>query len=125
MRQLYLFILVFFLYFSLEISAHPMPYSVLLLDVKGNGISAELQFPLKEFQFVFPNEDIDNDYKTLIKRQNKWLDNYLLRHMSITDTIGNKWNITIKGKSVTEREFYTIFNDRRKKVFSLNKIKGP
>jgi hypothetical protein len=81
-----------------------MPYSVMLLDIKSNGISAELQFPLKEFQVVFPDEDLDSNYTTLIDRKNKWLDEYLLSHMSITDSIGNKWNIHIQGKSVTEGE---------------------
>jgi hypothetical protein len=76
----------------------------MLLDIRSNGISAELQFPLKEFQVVFPNEDIDRNYTTLIDRKNKWLDDYLLRHMSLTDSIGKKWKINIQGKSVAENE---------------------
>ncbi len=103
-QNLNFYLLVSILFYTLNTSAHPMPYSVLLLDVKSNGISAELQFPLKEFQTVFPNENIENFYSTLIARKDKWLDEYLLDHMSINDSMGNKWDITIHKKLIKEDE---------------------
>ena len=81
-----------------------MPYSVLLLDVHEHSISAELELPLKEFQFVFPDEDIEKNYQTLIQRKNKWLDDYLLSHIHISDTIGKAWTISIQHKTVREKE---------------------
>lgn len=85
-------------------SAHPMPHSVMLLDVGKNGISARLSLPLKEFQIVYPNIDLDKGYKTLIRRKNTWLDTYLLNHIAIHDPKGRPWIIRIEGKSVSESE---------------------
>lgn len=81
-----------------------MPHSILLLDVKSDGINAQLSLPLKEFQFVFPNEDLDNGYLTLIQRKGNWLDDYLLKHISLTDSAGHPWAISIEGKIVSESE---------------------
>ena len=92
------------LLFELKLSAHPMPHSILLLDVKADGIDAELNLPLNEFQFVFPNEDLDKGYRTLIQRKGKWLDQYLLDHISVTDSAGHSWTIFIKEKKVSENE---------------------
>ena len=84
--------------------AHPMPHSVLIVNVKENGISASLSLPLKEFQLVFPNEDLDAGYKTLIERKDEWLNSYLLEHMNMKDSAGGSWTIFIIGKSVSESE---------------------
>lgn len=84
--------------------AHPMPASVMLLDVKKDFIAAELQWPLKEFQLVFPPEDIDSSYTTLIERKSKWLDDYLLSHFTITDSAGRNWKITVTNKRITDDE---------------------
>ena len=89
---------------ALDLSAHPMPYSVMLLEIKGNGIAAGLQMPLKELQLVFPDEDIDRAHATLLQRKGAWLDHYLLQHLSVADTAGQPWAITIKGKTIREDE---------------------
>lgn len=89
---------------SLHCIAHPMPHSVMLLDVRQDGIKAQLSLPLKEFQLVFPKEDLDSGYLTLIQRKGKWLDNYLLQHLSITDSAGSQWRIAVLQKSVSEDE---------------------
>ena len=91
-------------YFSTVISAHPMPHSIMLLDIKADGIKAQLSLPLKEFQFVFPEEDLDNGYQTLITRKDKWLDRYLSQHLAITDSTGRPWVISITKKNVSENE---------------------
>ena len=94
-------ILTLISFFSL---AHPMPHSVMLFDVRKDGIKAELSLPLKEFQMIYPEIDLDNGYKTLIKRKGSWLDAYLLDHISIKDEKGKLWKISIEGKSVSEDE---------------------
>lgn len=90
--------------FSLAGFSHPMPHSLLLLDVHGDEIRATLNLPLNEFQFVYPTEDFDNGYKTLLQRKGAWLDAYLLQHITISDSTGRLWKITILGKSVSESE---------------------
>jgi hypothetical protein len=87
------------------LSAHPMPKSALLLDVQQDGIAAELRWPLKELQLVFPGADIDSQYTTLLDRKGAWLDAYLLQHMTATDADGSRpWTIAILDKRVTESE---------------------
>lgn len=97
-------ILLLALLLAFAATPHPMPHSLLLLNVKENGISATLSLPLKEFQMVFPNEDLDNGYNTLIQRKDNWLNNYLLQHLHITDPQGKPWTISIRGKNVSESE---------------------
>jgi len=101
MKYLLLLILVFA---CVDLNAHPMPNSILLLDVKSNGVSAELHWPLKEFQFVFPNEDIDRDPNTLIEREGAWLDSYQLAHMRVSDMNGHSWTISINSKKVVDAQ---------------------
>lgn len=84
--------------------AHPMPHSVMLFDVRKDGIKAELSLPLKEFQMVYPDIDLDKGYKTLIKRRGSWLDTYLLDHISIKDEKGKLWKIRIQSRRVSEDE---------------------
>jgi hypothetical protein len=105
MMRLKLMCLAFALATACVVSAHPMPKSALLLDVQQDGISAELRWPLKELQLVFPEADIDSNYTTLIDRKGDWLDAYLRQHISITDAGGRQpWTIAILGKSVADNE---------------------
>jgi hypothetical protein len=84
--------------------AHPMPHSLMLLDVKQDGIAVELQWPLKEFHYVFPDEHLDSNVTTLIARKGSWLDEYLLQHFSVSDSSGNQWKIVVLGKKVKTDE---------------------
>ncbi|WP_344826905.1 HupE/UreJ family protein [Rurimicrobium arvi] len=81
-----------------------MPHSVMLLDVKEDGIRAELQWPLKEFDFVFPDAALDSDVSTLVARRGAWLDHYLLQHMRITDNSGRRWSVRVLDKNVLRDE---------------------
>ena len=76
----------------------------MLLDVHQDGIKARLSVPLKEFQMVFPEVDLDRNYTTLIRRRNAWLDAYLKDHLTIRSPKGNSWKMRITGKSVSEME---------------------
>ena len=90
------------LIFSRAAGAHPMPHSVLLLDIKANGVDAELQWPLKELQLALPGEQLDTNTSTLLRRKGPWLDAYLQQHLRITDEAGRAWTWSITGKSVTD-----------------------
>ena len=87
-----------------RLMAHPMPNSVLQLEIKSDGVTAELQWPLKELQYVFPGRNINLSPGTLIGRMGATLDSYLLAHMSVTDSAGRDWKVAITGKKVTEAE---------------------
>ena len=101
-------LIVVLLFLSMALYAHPMPHSVMLLNVKHNGIAAELQWPLKELHFVFPEERLDSNATTLLKRKGAWLDAYLLKHMNIKDSTGRPWEISILSKSViADEQSYT------------------
>lgn len=89
---------------SLQGMSHPMPHSLMLLDVQQDGIRAQLGIPLKEMQLVFPNEDLDSGYLTLIERKSKWLDDYLLQHFRMTDSSGQLWTILVQDKRVSDDE---------------------
>lgn len=95
------------------LQAHPMPNSILLLDVKEKGVKAELQWPLKELQLAFPHEQLDVDVNTLLQRKGEWLDNYLRRHMQVTDSAGHIWTLTINSKKVitTEQAYTGAFHE--------------
>lgn len=96
------------LFIHADLYAHPMPNSVLLFDIKSNGIVAELQWPLKELQLAFPNEDIGTHPNSLIARKGDWIDTYLHQHMKITDLNGQQWTITILDKQVRkDQQDYT------------------
>lgn len=95
-----------------------MPNSALLLDVKPENVTAELQWPLNEFQLAVPNEDIQANPTTLINRKSKWLDAYLHDHMTVTDMEGHAWKVMIISKQVKEskQDMTGVF---RKVVFQL------
>lgn len=81
-----------------------MPYSVLLLDIRHDGITAELQWPLKELQVVFPDEALDSEVNTLLERKGAWLDTYLRDHVRFEDHAGHAWTIAITGHGVRTDE---------------------
>lgn len=85
--------LVFF--YSIVIFAHPMPNSVIALDVKSNSISCELQLPLKELQFAVPF-DVTQNTINLIKNHQQDLSNYILSHFSIQGNSDSKWSLVIQ-----------------------------
>lgn len=117
MRHL-LSVLICSICFATTVWAHPMPHSVMMLDVKSDGITAELQWPLKEFQLVFPDTDIDSHPYTLIDRKGQWLDDYLLHHLSITSPDGTAWTIAINNKQVSKAE-QTLTGAYQELTFSL------
>lgn len=82
--------------------SHPMPNSVLLIDVHSNGVAAELQWPLKELQLIFPEKELDTNTETLITREGTWLDQYLRQHLHVLDDQGHLWSWQIKTKYVTD-----------------------
>jgi HupE / UreJ protein len=104
MRTLFFFAFMLGLICADLLEAHPMPHSVLWLDVKEEGISAELQWPLKELALAVPEYDTDHHPERFLQQNGGKLDRYLLSHIRITDSLGHVWTISIGSKKVVESE---------------------
>ncbi|MGV3612209.1 MAG: HupE/UreJ family protein [Fluviicola sp.] len=85
-------------------SAHAMPHSIMLLDIRKDGIHAKLSLPMKEFRMLHPVIDLQKEHKPAIKRKDGWMNDYLLDHLSINDTEGNLWKIRIDNRHVSHNE---------------------
>ncbi|MCW3128309.1 MAG: hypothetical protein JWO03_3967 [Bacteroidetes bacterium] len=82
--------------------AHPMPHSLMLIDVRSRDITAELSWPLNELQMALPDEDIEAHPSTLVERRGKWLESYLRTHMSVSDSAGRLWTLYVSSPQVAE-----------------------
>ena len=99
-RLAFLATAVFTLLFSAEIWAHPMPNSVVLLDLKSDGVSAELQLPLSELELAFGHQVNDQNSATLVKRLGPQLKAYLFSHIHPESTDHQQWKVTVGDLSV-------------------------
>jgi hypothetical protein len=72
-------------------AAHPMPHSVVLLDVYEHAVSARLELPVGEFTRA---SGIDVSEKTLTARSGA-VRAYLVAHIHPTATDGRTWQVTV------------------------------
>ncbi len=75
---------------SIFLKAHPMPNSVLLLEVYPKNINLKVQIPLKEMEFAVPFSVSD---KSELTARNKELTDYLSRHIGITGNRQLHWTM--------------------------------
>lgn len=97
------FIILFSLLSSCFALSHPMPSSVIVLDVKSKSIHCELQLPLKELQFAVPF-DVTMNTVHLLKNHERELSKYILSHFSIRGKSGDKWDVHIDKMNVLKTE---------------------
>ncbi len=100
-KKLFILIALLLSFFS---SAHAMPHSIMLLDIRKDGIQANLSLPMKEFRMLHPVVDLKKEHKPIIKRKDGWMNDYLMDHMSITDAEGNLWKVRIDNRHVSHKE---------------------
>ena len=81
------------------VSAHPMPNSMVLLDIQPNGVAAELQLPLSELQLAF-GQDVTSNPETLIKRLGAQLKAYLLQHIHPVSHDNRPWKVEVQNMQV-------------------------
>ena len=79
--------------------AHPMPNSVVLLDIKADRVDAELQLPLSELELAF-GHDVNHNSDGLIQRLSPQLKAYLLQHIHPVSPDGMLWIVTVKNMLV-------------------------
>lgn len=91
------------LFGSMKVSAHPMPYSVLLLDIGGHSVKAELQLPLSELELAFGHQ-VNQNTDGLVARLGPQLQAYLLKHIHPVTMDGKPWTVAITQLKVQPAE---------------------
>jgi hypothetical protein len=82
---------------------HPMPNTIVLLDVKTKGVAAELQLPLSELQLAL-GFDASKDAQLALKRVTPGLQQYLLQHIRPTTNDGRPWNVIIEKMNLQDAQ---------------------
>jgi len=83
--------------------AHPMPNSVVLLNIHKDVIDGEIQLPLGELQSAI-GLDVNDNAKDLVKRLGGTLKTYLLAHIRPTSFNNKPWLVTIGEMKVVETQ---------------------
>ncbi|GAB2986709.1 HupE/UreJ family protein [Mucilaginibacter puniceus] len=71
-----------------------MPNTLILLDIRSDKVSAEIQLPLNELELAF-GHDVNRNSNNLIKRLGPQLTAYLLEHIKIFAPDGKPWVVAI------------------------------
>ncbi len=74
--------------------AHPMPNSIVLLDVRPDKVFAELQLPLNELELAFGHQVNQNPGK-LVERLGPELKKYIIAHIRPVTGNGIAWTVTV------------------------------
>lgn len=98
----YFYLLLFFI-FCIEGFSHPIPNSVMLLDIKNKQVLCEIQMPLKELQLAVPF-DVTNNTENLLKNHREDLLEYILKHFHIEGSDKTIWNISVLGLKIDKAE---------------------
>lgn len=84
-------------------TAHPMPYTAVMLDFGAGGVSAELVLPLQELELGFKQPLLDQPAQVLPK-YGPALRDYVLAHVHPTAPDGRPWTVEVSGMSVQIKE---------------------
>ncbi len=108
---------IFFLFTSLFALAHPMPNSVVLLNIKEQNIEATLQLPLRELEIAF-GKSLDNRAAIVIDSFGQQIKDYIQQHIKITSDNGQIWQVTTNDISLSsaEQEATGVYNELIVKV---------
>lgn len=88
---------LFFLYFS--IFAHPMPNSMVILDIKPDGVAASIQLPLNELALAF-HQPLHEHPEKIIAQYGDSLQIYLLQHIHPISSDNRVWEVTVRDMSI-------------------------
>ena len=83
--------------------AHPMPNSVVLLNVHANRIDTDIQIPLVELQAAWGHAVNDSSAR-LVERLGPQLRAYLNEHIRSQSPNGNRWTISVGKLDVSETQ---------------------
>ena len=84
-------------------TAHPMPNSVVLLNVHANRIDAEIQIPLVELQSAWGHA-VNDSSANLVARLGPQLRAYLVQHIRPKGSKGRFWTVSVGNMAVSETQ---------------------
>jgi hypothetical protein len=94
------FLLLIFVFADIpRVAAHPMPNTLILLDIRSDKVAAEIQLPLNELEVAF-GHDVNRNSNNLLKRLGPQLTAYLLAHIKIFAPDGKAWAVAIDDMQV-------------------------
>lgn len=93
-RRLTIILLTLFC-ISGNVSAHPMPNSVVFLDIQSKKIYAELQLPLNELELAFGHQ-VNQHPESLVSRLSPQLKSYIISHIHPVSKNGKPWNVSVE-----------------------------
>lgn len=76
------------------VAAHPMPNSVVLLDIRSDGVVGKLQMPLSELQLAF-GHDVAQHPEMLVRRLGPELRAYIQAHLRPVSPDGRAWTVAV------------------------------
>ena len=85
---------------SLHSYSHPMPNSLVLIDMHPNGVGLELQLPLVELKLAVSGQ-IDTNADDWAEKSEDELKAYILKHLHPTGLNNEDWNVSITDMQVT------------------------
>ena len=109
-KHFQLFGLLLFLTFTSGALAHPMPSSVLLLDVHEQTVGAELQIPLSELGLAL-KEDLMGEPDTVLASYGAQLRDYLKQHIQPVTSEGQAWTVQVDNLTVKTVNARTLATD--------------
>jgi HupE / UreJ protein len=98
-----IFTLSFVILFALSGIAHPMPTSVVLLDIKQGGVAAEIQLPLGELGLAI-GRDFSRDSEILFLQSKQAISDYLLQHFRVIGSDGSQWSVAVSDLGIAKAE---------------------
>ncbi len=84
-------------------TAHPMPNSMVLLNVHADRIDAEVQIPLSELQAAWGHA-VNDSSSGLVARLGPQLRAYLMRHIRPQSPDGRAWTVSVGTLAVNETQ---------------------
>jgi HupE / UreJ protein len=84
---------LFFLCFG--VFAHPMPNSMVILDIKSDGVAASVQLPLNELALSF-RQPLHEHPEKIIAQYGDSLKIYLLQHIHPISPDNRVWDVTVR-----------------------------
>ncbi|WP_170154667.1 HupE/UreJ family protein [Mangrovibacterium diazotrophicum] len=85
---------------SLRSYSHPMPNSLVLIDMHSNGVGLELQLPLVELKLAVGGQ-IDTNTDDWAEKSKTELKAYILKHLHPSGLNNEDWNVAITDLQVT------------------------
>jgi HupE / UreJ protein len=90
-------LILFFIYFGAF--AHPMPNSMVLLDIQPDGVAAEIQLPLNELALAV-HQNLREHPEKVVEQYGDSLKIYLLNHIHPISLDGRAWEVSVRNMSI-------------------------